>query len=106
MTQPLASCRTPASAPDPRLEQALRSVMLAAVSLVMLMPAARGYGPLGWTPVWLLGLPAVAWWALHRFRLPWPARASGAVQVPRRRRIAVPVRSRRVLPVRRLAGAA
>ena len=106
MTQPLASRRTPAPAPDSRLEQALRSAMLAAVSLVVLMPAARGYGPLGWTPIWLLGLPAVAWWSLHRFRLPWPMRASGAARVPRRRRIAMPARPRRVPPARRFVGAA
>jgi hypothetical protein len=107
MRQPLHFRPTSAPAPDPRLEQALRSLMLVAVSLVVLMPAARGYSQwLGWTPLWLLGLPAVAWWSLHRFRLPWPSRPRPATPLPRGRRAAIPTRMRRMATSRRLARAA
>ena len=31
---------------------------------------ARASEWLGWMPLWVLGMPLAAWWALHRFRLP------------------------------------
>lgn len=61
-------------APDPQLERLLRRVVAIGLALVLLFPLARGQIPwLGWAPLWLVGMPLAAWWALHRFRLPqWP----------------------------------
>jgi hypothetical protein len=60
--------------PHPLLEQVLRGALLTGLALVLLLPFARGYSSwLGWLPLWLVGMPAVAWWALYRFRVPgWP----------------------------------
>lgn len=88
--------------PDPRLERLLRDALCVAAALVLLWPAARGYSQwLGWTPLWLLGMPAVAWWSLHRFRLP---RAT-YMQAPRggpRRRVGGQARRRQRVAMRRL----
>lgn len=60
-----------APAVDPRLDSALKQAVLIGIIAVLAIPAARGYSTwLGWVPLWLLGMPLVAWWALHRFRLP------------------------------------
>ena len=72
---------------DPRLATALRQVLVLGAVLVLLVPAARGYNTwLGWMPLWLLGMPLSALWALHRFRLPRLAQAQAMTAVPRRRR--------------------
>jgi len=44
--------------------------------MVLVWPAARGSSTwLGWMPLWVLGMPLVAWWSLLRFPLPrWPRR--------------------------------
>ncbi|MBP3974006.1 hypothetical protein [Pseudoxanthomonas spadix] len=91
---------------DPCLELVLRTLALTGLSLVLLLPGGRGSTELlGWTPLWLAGLPLVAWWSLHRFRLPaWPktrpaARAALAVSVPSAR-VAVQARRRRPRPAR------
>ena len=56
---------------DPQLERSLRMALVLGVVLVLLLPMARGYSDwLGWMPLWLVGMPGVALWALHRFRLP------------------------------------
>jgi len=74
-----------ASTPDPRLERALRHCIAIGALLVLAVPAARGHSSwLGALPLWLLAMPLVSWWALHRFRLPSLPRASHAS--PRRRR--------------------
>lgn len=58
-------------APDPRLLRPLRQVALAGVAMVLVWPAARGDSHwLGWLPLWLVGMPWLAWWSLYRFRLP------------------------------------
>src|SRR5688500_16950059 len=78
MSIPSVHVSSPARhAPAPQLDHALRSLLLAGLALVLLLPVARASTAwLGWMPLWLVGMPAVAWWALHRFRLPaWPARA-------------------------------
>ena len=51
--------------------------------------------------VTLAGLPLVAWWSLHRFRLPsWPAPAHPAIDaVPRRRRGGQQARRRRSMTI-------
>ena len=57
--------------PDPHLARWLRRSLALGVMAVILVPALRGSSDwLGWLPLWLVGMPAVAWWALHRFRLP------------------------------------
>ncbi len=71
--------------------------MLLALALVMLLPGARAYSAqLGWVPLWLLGLPAVAWWSLYRFRLTFFAGRPAAPVEPRR-----PIRRRAPAPWRR-----
>lgn len=70
--------------PDAVLDRVLRRAVLTGLVLVLLVPLARASTEaLGWLPLWLVGMPAVAWWALHRFRLPADLRAARAV--PRRR---------------------
>jgi hypothetical protein len=80
----LASRSQAAATIDPRLERALRRIVLVGLLAVMLLPAARGSSALlGWLPLWLLAMPLSAWWALHRFALPrWPR----PVAAQRRRR--------------------
>ncbi len=95
------------SRPDPRLERLLRQTILLSTLLVLAVPMARGdslwFGPL---PLWLLGMPLVSWWALHRFRLPLPAQLRVA-SPGRRRRGAVQARRRPdARRVRRLSQAA
>lgn len=74
---------------DPRIDAVLRHLIAVGAVLVLLVPAAReSHAALGWLPLWLLAMPAVAWWALHRFALPgWPS-----TQI-------IPVRARRPRPV-------
>lgn len=82
-----SAARVAARAPDPRLDRALRRVLWIGATLVLLLPAARGHSAwLGWMPLWLLGMPATALWALHRFRVP-PlfARAAKSLRASRRR---------------------
>lgn len=56
---------------DARLDEVLRGIVAIGAAVVLLLPAARGtHALIGWLPLWLLVMPAVAWWALHRFRLP------------------------------------
>lgn len=72
----------------PALERALRQVTCLGLALVLLLPAARGHSDwLGWVPLWLVGMPLAAWWAMHRFRLPtWPTRQESVLRPVRRRR--------------------
>ncbi|MDR6842711.1 hypothetical protein [Pseudoxanthomonas sacheonensis] len=86
---------------DPQLERTLRLLLLTGLALVLLLPAARGQSDwLGWLPMWLVGMPAVALWSLHRFRLPLRKAASGneTLQPSRRRRPGAQAR-RRAIPV-------
>jgi len=77
------STRT-APAVDPRLDAALRQIALIGLIAVLAIPAARGSSAwLGWMPLWLLGMPLTAWWALHRFRLPRAAAAGQRRTRPR-----------------------
>lgn len=82
---------------DPRLERALRRIVLCGLLAVLLLPAARGTSFwLGAMPLWLLAMPLSAWWALHRFRLPqWPPSSS---EPARRRRRSRAQARRRGLP--------
>jgi hypothetical protein len=89
---------TQASSVYADLDTALRYALAIGALLVLMLPAARGsQSAIGWLPMWLVAMPAMAWWALHRFRLPsWrrvaPAEAGQAVR--RRRRGAVQARRR------------
>lgn len=56
---------------DPRLLRGVRQLALAGLALVLVWTAARGSSAwLGWLPMWLVGMPLAAWWALLRFPLP------------------------------------
>ena len=60
-----------ASTPDPQVLRGVRQAALAGLALVLVWPAARGSSEwLGWLPLWLVGMPWLAWWSLYRFRLP------------------------------------
>ena len=52
------------------LDELLCTALAVGLVLVAILPAARGMGPLGWTPMWLVGMPTVALWALRGFALP------------------------------------
>lgn len=81
-----------------RLDEALRALVATGVALVLLLPAARGHHALlGWWPLWLVAMPASAWWALHRFRMPVDATAGVRRLLPARRapRRAMQARRRR-----------
>jgi predicted MFS family arabinose efflux permease len=89
---------------DPRLLHGVRNAFITGLALVLLLPVARGHSDwLGWMPLWLVGMPAVAWWSLHRFRLPLrKAAAQESSKRARRRRPGTQAR-RRVAPgLRRL----
>ncbi len=77
--------------PDPQLQRSLRLALTTGLVLVALLPMARASSDwLGWLPLWLVGMPGVALWSLHRFRLPM-AKAwvrAGWRAHPRRRRSA------------------
>ena len=86
----------------------LRQVLLGAAFLgvvaVVSLPAARAAGPMGWMPMWLLGMPLVALAALDLAdrRERWSAERGAPVQgaaAPRRVR---PLQARR-RPARRQA---
>jgi hypothetical protein len=73
----MPALRQSTHAPDPRLEQFLRRSIVVAATLVLCLPLARGDSVwFGSIPLWLLGMPLVSWWALHRFRLPRPSQAA------------------------------
>lgn len=91
--------------PDPRLVAGVRRCLLLGAAAVLLLPIARGDSAwFGWMPLWLVGMPLSALWALHRFRLPrWPAAAISGMrrrrrshgQARRRKRVAAPAPLRR-----------
>ncbi|RXQ98744.1 hypothetical protein [Pseudoxanthomonas composti] len=80
---------------DPQLDRVLRRAVVLGALAVLLIPAARGHSDwLGWMPLWLLGMPLVAWWALHRF--PLPARPRRRSRLQARRRVGPQARRRPV----------
>ncbi|KAB7767271.1 hypothetical protein [Xanthomonas maliensis] len=90
--------------PDPRVLRPLRQVALAGLALVLVWPAARGVNAwIGWLPLWLVGMPMVAWWSLYRFALPqWRWSRQRGRGAARRRG----PQARRRHPTGRLAGQA
>jgi len=98
MTHTRSQRPVPTHSPDPRVLRAVRQVALAGLALVLVWPAARGHSAwIGWLPLWLLGMPMSAWWALYRFRLPSLPRL---LVVPLARRRRAPQARRRALPAR------
>jgi len=87
----MPTARLPAivdAAPDPRLERALRRLVLFGALAVALLPMARGHSAwIGSLPLWLVAMPLSSWWALHRFRLPHP-RTTAATRRRHRRGVA------------------
>lgn len=101
-----AARQADALTPDPQLQRCLRTALLCGLALVLLLPIARGSSEwLGWLPLWLVGMPGMALWALHRFRLPLGKAASGAA-APRRRRPGTQARRRAAPVAQRLSRAA
>ena len=88
------------SAPDPRLDRALRRLALFGALLVLALPAARGANAwLGAWPLWLVAMPLSSLWALHGFRLPrWPVAAIDSGNDRQRRRRGPQARRRRQYP--------
>ncbi|WP_256644652.1 hypothetical protein [Stenotrophomonas sp. 9(2022)] len=70
-----SSRRNPAErdsfASDRRLLRSVQQLALAGLALVLVWPAARGSSVwVGWLPLWLVGMPVSAWWALLGCPLP------------------------------------
>ncbi|MET0290595.1 MAG: hypothetical protein ABW178_13280 [Pseudoxanthomonas sp.] len=71
---------------NPQLDRGLRQLVVLGALAVLLIPAARAHTEwLGWMPLWLVGMPLAAWWALHRFPLPARLARRSAMRAPRRR---------------------
>src|SRR5690606_23693037 len=71
------------------------------------LPAARGAGPVGWMPMWLLGMPLAAFAALalaERFTRTGARAAAEPVAAAASRRRARPAQARRRAPRRGAAG--
>lgn len=86
-----------AQGPDPRVAAWMHRILLLGVLLVLILPAARASSAwLGWMPLWLVGMPLSACWALHGFRLPRLRRVV-AMTRPRRRRRGGQARRRSVV---------
>ncbi len=90
MTRPMPQSFTR----DP-LVQGLLAVLFLAVAAVLSLPAARGAGPIGAMPLWLLLLPATGLFAAVVLR--WPAAPSPepAATARRRRPVVAPRRGGR-----------
>ena len=52
------------------LDEILCTAVGVGLVIVALLPGARGMSPVGWVPMWLIAMPALAWWGLHGFALP------------------------------------
>jgi hypothetical protein len=52
------------------LDEILCTALIAGTLLVLLVPGARGSIAIGWLPMWLVAMPAVAWWAARGFPMP------------------------------------
>lgn len=91
-------------AADPRLARTLARLASLGLLLVLAWPAARGHSAwLGWLPLWLAGMPAIALWALHRFPTPRLRAADPGLGRLRRRRPRRPQATRLRAPARAAA---
>ena len=92
----------PAHGFEIRLEDTLKYALAIGSVLVLLLPGARGFSEtLGWLPLWLLGMPTVALWALKGFPLPGHATEEVAAMPALRRRRSGPQARRRPRTVAR-----
>ena len=83
------------------LDSLLRQLVILGALAVLLIPAARGSSALlGWLPLWLVGMPVAAWWALHRFRVPTVLRRVRPAAARRRAPQARRLRARGTRPAR------
>lgn len=88
------------TAPDPHLDEALKLLLAVGTVVVLLLPAARGsVASVGWLPMWLLGMPLVALWAIRGFRLPLRRDAEAAARSQPRRGRGIPQARRRPRPM-------
>lgn len=86
------------------LDEILCTALVVGTLLVLLVPAARGSVAVGWLPMWLVAMPAVAWWAARGFPVPGrPAAAPAAARVPRAARRPQPQARRPARIARRAA---
>lgn len=97
-----AAMSTDARAPFTALDEILCTVLAVGLVLVALLPGARGASAIGWLPMWLVGMPAVAWWAVRG--CPVPGRRMQAVESRVAVRVArrIAPQARRRAPARRL----
>lgn len=90
------------------LEELLCTALAIGLVLVAILPDARGMSMLGWLPMWLVGMPGVALWAVRGF--PVRARPAAAPLRAAHARVARPSpqarRSTRVARRARLQAAA
>ena len=75
-----------------QLDAVLRHAVILGTLAILFIPAARGGSEwFGWLPLWLVGMPVAAWWALHRFRVPTVLRrvrpAAARRRAPQARRL-------------------
>lgn len=61
------------------LDEVLCTALIAGTLLVLLVPAARGSVAIGWLPMWLVAMPALAWWATRGFPMPRRLAAQAAL---------------------------
>ena len=97
--------------PSPNANRHLRQGLLGLAFLglvaMLSLPAARGAGPVGWMPMWLLGMPLAAFAALalaERFTRAGTRAAAAPVAAAASRRRARPAQARRRAPRRGAAG--
>ncbi|VXA91768.1 conserved hypothetical protein [Luteimonas sp. 9C] len=76
------------------------ALCLAAVALLSFPGLRTGVTAIGWPPLWLIGMPAVAWLTLFLRRLPRRRKLASSA-VLRRRRPGLAQARRRPLPRRR-----
>ena len=100
VSQPSIPGRAAGARPCRGVLRCVRHAALAGLALVLVWPAARGSSEwVGWLPLWLVGMPLSAWWAVLRFPLPrWTRRRPQARRVHRAPRSG-PLRATR-LPLR------
>lgn len=70
------------------LDEILCTALIAGTLLVLLVPGARGSVAIGWLPMWLVAMPAVAWWSARGF--PIPSRAAPGAEPARIARVRRP----------------
>lgn len=100
-SRPLPPAAMPTDARS-ALDEILCTALVAGTLLVLLVPAARESVAVGWLPMWLVGMPAVAWWAARGFPVPRRDGAQAAsVRMPRRARF--PEQARRSTRLQRRA---